>query len=503
MDMVRPGMCLYGMNPLPKGRGNPMSHAVTVTVPVICTREVPSGTPVGYNRTFHTKRPSVLITCRLGYGDGIFRNASSTDQTLSGVSLVWTTSKKGEERSYRCPIVGRISMDLLVVDVTDVPNDLRPVEGDSMELIGKNQSLEEIADTCSTIPHEILTAMGRLHREYLPAPERLKAPPKQIVPRAASYIYALTDLLHKLLTENGVRYYLEGGSMLGQVRDGGIIKFDDDADVQIHHEDTQRLIDAIPKIEQGIDAWARLTHERVHLRKATFGYKLILEPDRQDEAWQLYFDTLGGCWAPGFAIVDLFLTELSDDRRYIKYSDSVIEQQVRGRGYGDIEACRLNPEEGPILGSFGPIEAFVLNDAQGACCDVFGDKCLSQVCNKDGTSFEKRASVLVDYDAPLLTRLMEATAQMDGIGAILSEVHRLSSSSASKAVSAAAGSMVATLTSKLAQNTSCVEESSSNPTSTGGAVAVASRQVASRPTPIRTGGAHGNSTPGSAVGIRR
>ncbi len=154
LDMVRPGYALYGGNPMP-GSPNPMRPVATVEAPVLQIRDVPTGTPVGYNATFVTKKPSRLATLAIGYADGYDRSLSNRGRVvIAGLSA---------------PIVGRISMDLTIVDVGHIPDQLcRP--GTMATVLGSDPCLEEVAATADTIGYEILARLGqRLHRRHLGA----------------------------------------------------------------------------------------------------------------------------------------------------------------------------------------------------------------------------------------------------------------------------------------------------------------------------------------------
>ncbi len=154
LDMVRPGFALYGGNPIP-GRPNPMRPVATVEAPVLQIRQVPAGTPVGYNATFVTKMPSRLATLAIGYADGYDRSLSNRGRVvIAGLSA---------------PIVGRVSMDLTIVDVGHIPEHLcKP--GVMATVLGSEPCLEEVAATADTIGYEILARLGqRLHRRHLGA----------------------------------------------------------------------------------------------------------------------------------------------------------------------------------------------------------------------------------------------------------------------------------------------------------------------------------------------
>jgi len=142
-NLVRPGIALYGGHPLNTGP-NPMQPVVSLYAPVLQVREVPAGQSVGYGASFITARPSRLATLDAGYAQGLLR-------TLSNKGVV-------AFNGVRAPIVGRVSMDLTVVDVTDVPYAVQP--GQAAELIGPTLTLEEQAQAAGTISYEILTRIN-------------------------------------------------------------------------------------------------------------------------------------------------------------------------------------------------------------------------------------------------------------------------------------------------------------------------------------------------------
>jgi alanine racemase len=149
-DMVRPGVALYGGAPHP-GFANPFQPVVRLTAQIMQVRHATKGETVGYGAHYHLKRPSVLATAALGYADGIFRALSNSGSVaIAGV---------------RAPIVGRVSMDLLTIDITDIPGPV--AAGDDVELIGETISLDEIAQAAQTISYEILTSLSRrARRQY-------------------------------------------------------------------------------------------------------------------------------------------------------------------------------------------------------------------------------------------------------------------------------------------------------------------------------------------------
>ncbi|HSR70874.1 MAG TPA: alanine racemase [Kiloniellales bacterium] len=151
LDLGRPGVALYGANPTP-GRPNPMSQVVTLQGKILQVREIDRGRTVGYGATHRADRPSRIATVALGYADGYLRS-------LSNRGCAWI----GEQR---VPLVGRVSMDLITLDVTAVPAAAtRP--GALVELIGPHGGVDDVAEAAGTIGYEILTALGaRYHRVY-------------------------------------------------------------------------------------------------------------------------------------------------------------------------------------------------------------------------------------------------------------------------------------------------------------------------------------------------
>jgi alanine racemase len=152
-DLVRPGVALYGGNPQPDsgkmGSQNLMQAAAILTGKVLQVRRIDSGESVGYAASFRAKRPSMLATVALGYADGIPRSLSNQGFAALG--------------GGRAPIVGRVSMDMLVLDVTELP-DVRP--GDEAELLGEAVTLSEVAQAAGTNAYEILTRLRRAPKHY-------------------------------------------------------------------------------------------------------------------------------------------------------------------------------------------------------------------------------------------------------------------------------------------------------------------------------------------------
>ena len=154
-SFVRAGLMLYGVSPI-RDQQHLVRPAMTLKTRVALIRELPAGSSISYGRTFFTKSRSRIATLSIGYADGLPRAVSGRDAAV----LV---------RGRRCPIVGRVTMDLTVVDVTHVPG---AEVGDEVVVIGRQGDEEisafEVADRASTIPWEIFTGIGsRVTRVYV------------------------------------------------------------------------------------------------------------------------------------------------------------------------------------------------------------------------------------------------------------------------------------------------------------------------------------------------
>jgi alanine racemase len=153
-DLVRPGVALYGANPLP-GRPNPMQPVVSLHGRIVQTREVPPGATVGYSATWTAQRPTRLAVVSVGYADGFLRGASASDARRGGADAIVA--------GRRCPLAGRVSMDLIVVDVTDV-EETHVSRGNFVTLLGDGIGVDDLADRAGTIGYEVLTSLGRRYR---------------------------------------------------------------------------------------------------------------------------------------------------------------------------------------------------------------------------------------------------------------------------------------------------------------------------------------------------
>src|SRR5947209_2364859 len=149
-ELVRPGAALYGVNPTPEAE-NPMQQVVELKARIVQIRNLERGESVGYGGTWTSRRPTRLAIVAAGYADGYFRAASSNDGTRGAEVIV---------AGQRCPIAGRISMDLMAVDITDLPhNAVR--RGHMVTLIGEGITVDELAHHFGTIGYEVLTSLGK------------------------------------------------------------------------------------------------------------------------------------------------------------------------------------------------------------------------------------------------------------------------------------------------------------------------------------------------------
>ena len=144
-DLVRPGIGLYGGLPFDQAR-----PVVRLDLPVIQVRDLQEGEVAGYGNAWQAQRPSRLATVSAGYADGVFR-------ALSHNLTLW-------HGDIPCPSVGRVSMDAVIVDVTDLPDD-----PESLTLLGPHQSVDQLAEAAGTIGYEVLTSLGPRYARSHPA----------------------------------------------------------------------------------------------------------------------------------------------------------------------------------------------------------------------------------------------------------------------------------------------------------------------------------------------
>jgi alanine racemase len=149
-DLVRPGIALYGGNPLP-GKPNPMLPAVHLEATIMQLRDVAAGETVGYGATWRATRMSRIAVLGAGYKDGIPRALSSREE--QGPAQVVIAGR-------RCPVVGRVSMDMMAADVTDLPRD-SVARATRAEILGRNIGADEAASWAGTISYELFTRLGR------------------------------------------------------------------------------------------------------------------------------------------------------------------------------------------------------------------------------------------------------------------------------------------------------------------------------------------------------
>jgi alanine racemase len=155
-DLVRPGAALYGVNPTP-GQPNPMQPVVELTGRILQIRAVAREQTIGYGATWTARRNLRIAVVAAGYADGLLRAASASDEHPGGSAIV---------AGKRCPVVGRISMDLMTVDISDLA-DGAVHRGDYATLIGGELSIDDVAAAAGTIGYEVLTRLGaRCHVLY-------------------------------------------------------------------------------------------------------------------------------------------------------------------------------------------------------------------------------------------------------------------------------------------------------------------------------------------------
>ncbi len=135
-----------------------MNAVVRLEAEIMQVRRVQAGDTVGYNTKWTAKRDTTIATISLGYADGWFRSHSCTDEKPGGIALI---------HGQPCPIAGRVSMDLITLDVTDLSNGTVK-RGDKAVLIGDGLGCDEVAARAGTNGYEVLTDLGRRYnRSYI------------------------------------------------------------------------------------------------------------------------------------------------------------------------------------------------------------------------------------------------------------------------------------------------------------------------------------------------
>jgi alanine racemase len=143
-DLTRPGIGLYGGRPF-----DTAEQVVRLPLPVVQTREVAVGETVGYACAWEAEVPSIIATVQGGYADGLLRS-------LTGNAVLW-------DSDIPCPVVGRVSMDMITVDITHL-REMPKV----LNILGPHQTVDDLADAAGTISYEILTSLGaRYSRRYV------------------------------------------------------------------------------------------------------------------------------------------------------------------------------------------------------------------------------------------------------------------------------------------------------------------------------------------------
>ncbi|MEX0164072.1 alanine racemase [Pseudomonas brassicacearum] len=150
-DWVRPGIMLYGATPFdePNAVASRLQPVMTLESKIICVRELPAGEPVGYGARFVTTQPTRVGVVAMGYADGYPRQAPTGTPVLVD--------------GQRSQLVGRVSMDMLCVDLTDIP---QAGIGSTVELWGKNILASDVAKAADTIPYQIFCNLRRAPRLY-------------------------------------------------------------------------------------------------------------------------------------------------------------------------------------------------------------------------------------------------------------------------------------------------------------------------------------------------
>tara|TARA_B100001989_G_scaffold249480_1_gene224857 strand:+ start:1985 stop:3049 length:1065 start_codon:yes stop_codon:yes gene_type:complete len=149
-DWVRPGLMLYGVNPCSNDKSLNIKPAMSLTAPVISTKKCKKGERIGYGHTYEFIKDTTIASLGIGYGDGFPRELSNLGKVFF------------EDNFFN--IIGRVSMDILTVDIGDNKVDI----GANVELWGDNINIKEVSDLINTIPYELMCGLGeRLQRKYI------------------------------------------------------------------------------------------------------------------------------------------------------------------------------------------------------------------------------------------------------------------------------------------------------------------------------------------------
>lgn len=155
-DLVRPGIALYGGETI-AGRPNPMRPVVTLKVRIAQIRRCEAGATVGYGGAGKLARDSLIATAAIGYADGLFRSLGASNGKAGLVAHIG---------GHPAPLIGRVSMDLITLDITDLPDGVASAGG-MVELLGQHTTVDDMARIAGTIGYEVLTRLGhRYTRQY-------------------------------------------------------------------------------------------------------------------------------------------------------------------------------------------------------------------------------------------------------------------------------------------------------------------------------------------------
>ena len=156
-DLVRPGIALFGGRAF-VGTANPMQWVVELRARILQVREVAEGETVGYGASYRCDRPTRVATIACGYADGFLRAIARVDRSAGAVGFIGP---------HPVPVIGRVSMDLITLDVTGVPAALAR-RGGWVEVLGSRTTIDDLTDRAGTIGYELLTRLGRrVHRVYV------------------------------------------------------------------------------------------------------------------------------------------------------------------------------------------------------------------------------------------------------------------------------------------------------------------------------------------------
>jgi alanine racemase len=151
-DMVRPGLCIYGGNPLKNNKDSQMNNVVNITSKIIQIKEIQPLEFVGYNNTYQALTQTLVATIPVGYFDGIPRsNINDLYVAIGGT---------------KCKVIGRVSMDFITVDITNLEDHLKKVNT-PVEILGDNISIDQYAEMSNRSPYEIITSIGKRYKKIL------------------------------------------------------------------------------------------------------------------------------------------------------------------------------------------------------------------------------------------------------------------------------------------------------------------------------------------------